>query len=355
MKIAVLGSGNGGCAVAADFALNGHDVYMFDFEQFSKNINAINQNKGIHVEGVLSGFGKIKYAGHDMEKVVKNADLIFVVGPAYSTKAFAEASKNYIEKNQQVIVCPGSCGGSLVFKNELGLKLKDNSITVSETSTLPYACRVLEPGTIHIYLKLEKGVFLGAIPSKRAKDIVGKLKDIYPSVVQAENIIQPILQNANPIIHPAVTLLNAALIERTKGDFYFYEDGATPCVGKLIEKLDKERIAIGKKFNLNIIPDTVLGKEQGYMQEENYETGYSSAKGFKGIKAQSKLDYRYFNEDVGYGLVFMSELAKEIGIEVSTIDSIINIVSVIMNKDYRKIGSRTPSSLGLKEILNEIN
>ena len=44
MKIAVLGSGNGGCAVAFDWAKHGHDVYLFDFEEFSANIDAINEN-----------------------------------------------------------------------------------------------------------------------------------------------------------------------------------------------------------------------------------------------------------------------------------------------------------------------
>ena len=34
MNIAVLGSGNGGCAVAFDCAANGHQVRLFDFEQF---------------------------------------------------------------------------------------------------------------------------------------------------------------------------------------------------------------------------------------------------------------------------------------------------------------------------------
>jgi hypothetical protein len=39
------------------------------------------------------------------------------------------------------------------------------------------------------------------------------------------SVFQTTLQNGNPVIHPAVTLTNAALIERTAGDFRFYEDG----------------------------------------------------------------------------------------------------------------------------------
>jgi len=351
MKVAVLGSGSGGCAVAADFALKGHAVYMFDFKEFDRNINAIIEKGGIVVEGDLSGFAQIAYAGHDIEKVITAADLIMVVAPAFSTQPFAEVAKDYIQKGQRVVICPGSCGGSLIFINALGLDLEDKSVIVSETSTLPYACRIIEPGEVHVYLKLIGGVYLAAIPSKCTEEILRDIYEVYPSITPAKNVLQTILQNANPVIHPAVTLLNAASIERTKGDFYFYEDGAMPSVGRLIESVDKERIEIGKKLGIEILADPVIGKLQGYMQEENYETGYRKANGFKGIKAQDQLDHRYLNEDVGYGLVFMSELAKEIGVETPIMDSIINISSVVMNKNYREIQSRTPESLGLRDYI----
>jgi len=166
-------------------------------------------------------------------------------------------------------------------------------------------------------------------------------------MIPGKNILQTTMQNANPVIHPAVTLLNAGLIERTKGDFYFYEKGVTPAVGRLIAAVNKERIDIGEKLGFEIIPDPVLGMQQGYMQESTYDKGYSEAEGFKGIKAQSSLDYRYFNEDAGYGLVFMAELGKQVGVQTPIMDSIINIVSTIMKRDYRKEKMRTMESLRL--------
>ena len=38
MNIAVLGSGNGGCAVAFDFAVHDHRVRLFDFEAFAEEV-----------------------------------------------------------------------------------------------------------------------------------------------------------------------------------------------------------------------------------------------------------------------------------------------------------------------------
>ena len=93
MKVAVLGSGGGGCAVAFDFAAHGHEVRLFDFPEFKTNVTATVENGGITAEGDIEGFAKISYAGHDIKKALEGAELVVAVGPAYSTRPFAEASK----------------------------------------------------------------------------------------------------------------------------------------------------------------------------------------------------------------------------------------------------------------------
>jgi opine dehydrogenase len=132
-----LGSGNGGCAVAFDCAAHGHQVSLFDFEQFPESIRAVQNNGGIHCEGILEGFQPVFSAGHDIEKALDGTDIIYAVGPAYSTRPFADVCKPYLKKGQIVIVCPSSCGGGIEFKNGAGLDLRDRDIIVAETSTLP--------------------------------------------------------------------------------------------------------------------------------------------------------------------------------------------------------------------------
>jgi len=348
MKVAVLGSGNGGCAVAGNLALAGHDVYFWDFKKFSKNIENINEKGGLKLYGDLEGFVKLAYAGNNLEKVIKGAEYVFVVGPSFSTKPFAEASKSFLEEGQKVVVCPGSYGGSLVFRKEISDTIDPEKLIISETSTLPYACRMNSDGSVQVYLKLKGGIFLSTLPKGHEKEVLEGIKDVYDMIVPVENIFKVMLQNANPVIHPAVTLLNSALLERTSGDFLFYEEGVMPCVGKLIKKVDDERIAIGKKLGVDILSDPKLGKIQGYMQEETYEHGYSTANGFKGIKAQSSLDHRYLNEDVGYGLTLLEEMGERLGVETPTMTSVINIASTIMDKDYRANRQRTIDSLGIE-------
>ena len=349
MKITVLGAGAGGTAVAFDCAAHGHDVRVFDFEQFPDNIAAITDQGGIHADGDISGFGDIAYAGHDVDEALQGAELIYVVGPAYSTEPFGEAVAGKLNAGQTVIVTPSSCGGALAFKRAAGLPVDDDSIRVAETSTLHYAVRLTEPGKVRVFLKLKAGNLLAALPGKHTGDILELINDVYPSMEAADSVLQTSLQNANPIIHPAVTLSNAARIEMTDGDFLFYEEGVSDSVGRLIEALDNERIAIGEKLGITVLPDPVMGMRQGYMLEANYGTGYRKAPGFLGIGAQPKLDHRYINEDVGYGLVFMSKLGQQIGVATPGIDAVINVASIVMDRDYRDESLRTPETLGIAD------
>ena len=347
MRITVLGAGAGGTAVAFDCAAHGHEVRLFDFAAFPENIAGVADAGGIHADGDISGFADIVSAGHDIDEALDGVELIYVVGPAYSTTPFGEAVAGKLRDGQTVIVSPSSCGGALAFKKAAGLAVDDATIRVAETSTLHYAVRLTEPARIRVFLKLKAGNLLAALPTTATGDILETIADVYPSMEPGTSVLQTSLQNANPIIHPAVTLANAARIEGTGGDFLFYEEGVSDATGRLIEALDRERIAIGEKLGITVLPDPEMGMRQGYMLENNYGSGYRTAPGFKGIGAQPKLDHRYLNEDVGYGLVFMTALARQIGVETPNMDAMIRLTSTLMAHDYGGEALRTPDSLGI--------
>ena len=346
MKVAILGSGNGALAMGFEWARAGHDIYMFDFPQFDRQIKAINAAGGIYSEGEMEGFQPVKYAGHDIEVCLKDAPLIFAVGPAYSTEPFGKACAPYAKEGQIYVVCPSSCMGAILFKNALGLSIEDNSIIVSDTSTLPYAVRIIADGKIAVYNRLKGGCKLATLPSSKNDMVYDLLKPVNIGTEKAANIFQTCLQNGNPVLHPCITTLNAARIEGPE-DFFFYEQGVTPGVGRLMKAIDDERIALGAALGLTIESDPEIGVREGYMTEANYDTGFSKAPGFKGILAQTQLDYRYYNEDAGFGLVLWLDIADRIGMEVPNMRAMLQIVSSIMGRDYKAEKARTLDTLGL--------
>jgi len=347
MRVAVLGSGNGGCAAAFDFASHGHEVSLVDFEAFPEQVAAVAARGGIESDGDLSGFAAVAYAGHDLARALEEAELVVAVGPAFSTEAFGAACRPYLKAGQTVIVCPGSCGGALVFKRAAGLDIRDASVTVADTTTLPYAVRILEPGRIRVFLKVHAGgVALAAVPASETPRVLGMIEDTYPGLVAAESVLYTTFANANPVIHPAVTLCSAAQIERTKGDLLFYEEGVTESVARLMAAVDRERLALAGALGQSVVPDPEMGRRQGYMSEASYYPGYSTAPGFRGIKAQARLDHRYLNEDVGYGLVLYQALGRQLGVPTPVVDGLIAVASALMGRDYAAEAARTPEALG---------
>ena len=350
MRVAVLGAGNGGVATAFDFAQHGHEVSLCATPEFGTNVVAVAEAGGITAGGDLEGFAPIRYSGHDHGEALEGAELVVLVAPTYGIEPHAKAAASYLSEDKAVLVCPGSCAGAITFKRAAGLDLDDERVIVGETSTLPYAVRVTEPGVINVFLKLKTDVYLAGLPRSGTDRLYDLVKDVWPAVEKAESVFQTTLQNGNPVIHPAVTLLNAGLLERTHGDFLFYEEGVTEAVGRMIEAVDNERLAIAAALGVSILSEPEIGVRQGYMREHNYSTAYSTAPGFLGIKAQSELDHRYLTEDVGYSLVFLADLAARLDVPTPVIDSLITVTSVVLARDFRAEGVRTLKTLGLDKL-----
>jgi opine dehydrogenase len=353
MRVAVLGAGNGGVAAAFDFAQHGHEVALYSSPEYDANVVAIRAAGGITASGALEGFTALRYAGTDAAEALEDAELVILVGPAYGTEPLAADAAPHLTDGMAVLVCPGSCAGAIAFKRAAGLELEDESILVGETSTLPYAVRVTGPAEINVFLKLATDVYLAALPRAGTGRLLDLVKEVWPAVEPAESVFQTTLQNGNPVIHPAVTLLNAGLLERTGGDFLFYEEGVTEGVGRLIEAVDGERLAIARALGVSVLSEPAIGVRQGYMTEENYSTAYSQAPGFLGIRAQSRLDHRYLTEDVGYSLCFLAELAARMAVPTPVIDGVITIASVVLGRDFRREAVRTLRSLGLDALTPE--
>jgi len=62
------------------------------------------------------------------------------------------------------------------------------------------------------------------------------------------------MDNPNCVLHPLPVLLNVGSIERDPLQFRHYIDGITPLIASMIDRMDAERLAIGKAYGLNLVP-----------------------------------------------------------------------------------------------------
>jgi len=356
--VAVLGGGNGGHAVAANLSLAGFKVNFFELPQFADSFERVLRTKKIRIEGVsIDGTAKLNLATADIQQAIKDAEVIFVITPAFGHKAMAEVCAPFVQDGQIIVLMPGS-GGSLEFVNVFKQKKVKREVTFAESCTLPYGARLKGPGHVSVLINaviLPTGVF----PSKKTGEVIPKLKPFYPMITPAKDVLEAAINNPNPIVHPVATLLNAARIEHSKGEFYLYAEGMTPAVARAYESLNQERLSICKALGYKLhhwdnleFKDYNLGETEEECRYRILNTSMDAAFGKDGIYAGIKmkgpehLKDRFVTEDVPYGMVLLSTLGDLLGVPTPTHDAVIQLASVINRTDYWKTG-RGMKQLGL--------
>ena len=351
IKIAVLGAGNGACAAAADLSLAGYSVNMYEFPQFQDNIESILDQGGIELEGAgRKGFARLNKITTDIEEVLRGVQLILPIMPAYGHEAVAKICSAYLEEEQTIVLVPGSTGGSLKFARILKEERVARKIKLAETSTLPYSTRRTGPGKVRIKLVVKK-FLLAAFPGRETPQVMRLFKELYPATVAATDVLEVGLNNGNPVTHAAATILNAGRIERSQGNFYLYKEAITPSVARVIEAVDRERLALLQTFGYKPWSSVERLFESGYAQTKNslYEA-YTTSEVFCGpwsSKGPTSLESRYVAEDVAYGLVSWASLGDAFDVPTPTIKSIIHLASLLNSTDYWKQGERTVEKLGI--------
>jgi opine dehydrogenase len=209
MNVAVMGAGGGGLAVAYEWASQGHRVCLYAQHAHDHHLAPVRERGGIAAEGVLEGFAPLETVTSDIAEALEDVRVVFVVGPAYATEPFGADTRGHLHPGMTVVVCPSSSVGSLAFKHAAGLHLYDQGIVVGETSTLPYAARASMHGSVRIFHRFDTGFWAAAAPRANTPRLLEVLRQVYRHTEEAAGIFQTTLQNGNPVIHPAVTLLNA--------------------------------------------------------------------------------------------------------------------------------------------------
>lgn len=349
-KVAVLGGGHGGHAAAADLTLAGFQVNFFEHPDFvGASFRKVMRRGEIEILGrAREGVAKVNLATTSITQALEGVEVALIIVPAFGHEVFASLCLECLRKAgsgpKVVALMPGTAG-TLLF-NQMFRRGKVRPPLLAETATLPYGCRLLEPGRVMVYVTA-KLLPVGVLPAKATSEAVSLLKELYSQVVPCRNVLEAALNNPNPITHPAATLLNVGRIEYSKGEFYLYREGITPSVARIYEALNRERSAICKILNLKIYDCGERLSEMDRIIQMGllFGAGCWEEAGVK-MKGPSTTKDRYVTEDVPYGLVFMASLASMLGIKTPVMEAIITLFSTINQEDYYAKG-RTVERLGI--------
>ncbi|HEY4553728.1 MAG TPA: NAD/NADP octopine/nopaline dehydrogenase family protein [Bacillaceae bacterium] len=352
MNITIVGSGHGGSAAAACMSKDGHNVSMLKLSSRPcDHFDRLKESRLISLQGIEGeGVFPLREVTHDPAEAIPDADIILVYYVSNYHEKLAKALAPYVHKNQIVYICPGYLG-SVMFMNELKRigREKEAPLFV-EGETLPYSCRVTEPGTVKVYSK-NYGHPIATLPADRVKEACSVLTPIIGHCIERENIAEVALHNPNLIMHTVGIALNAAYIENSNGNFSMYTEGFTPSTWKVAKELDQEKISVLNKIHAT--PRTYL--DEFMVRTFENPSQYSKDEAFD-IYAESVrdlrtdcVDNRYITEDVPIGLGLLHSLGKHLGVPTPVADSIITLAGTMVGEDYFE-QARTIESLGFANI-----
>jgi len=346
--VAILGAGHGGCAAAADLGKRGYDVRLH--ARSAERLKPLRERGGIEVRGVQHGLVQVDLMTTDLGVAVRGADLIMLVVPSIAHGPYARALALLIADGQTIFLNPGHTGGGLHFRHELRRAGYRGPVTICETVTLTYITRMEAPATFNIYSYTTRLRF-AALPGRHTDTMFGLIKPLYPEIVPASSVLETGLGNINALFHPPGMIMNAGWIERRRGDFLFYREGITDAVGRVVAAVDDERLAVAKALGVPAAPFIDMFHQAGLTtaaarDSRNIARACEESEPNRTIKAPASLDHRYLQEDVGYGLVPMSELGRLAGVATPTIDALIRLAELALGIDYRA-GGLTLERLGL--------
>lgn len=351
-RIAILGAGNGGSAAAADLILKGYEVRLYSRSQ--RTLQPILERGGIEiVEAGKQSFARPQLVTSNMSEAVSGAELIMIAAPASAHEGLVTSLAPHLSNGQIIFLNPGHTGGSLHLATILREQKIKAKIWICETVTLTYICRLTGPAKVEVYRRTTH-LRCAAFPGEFTSQLVAGIVEIYPNIIAAENVLETGLSNINAIMHPAGMLGNAGWIEKSGGDFYFYRDGITPAIARLISAVDHERLNIISQLALKPLSFVEIFYQAGLTSDSAHSSGsvYQAIKESvpnRTIKSPPSLNHRYLNEDVGYGLVPMAEIGRLAEVKTPVIDALITLASEVNQVNYRHEGL-TLEKMGLARV-----
>ena len=343
--LTVLGGGNTAFSVAANLTLSGAAVTLCELPTFEHTIAPIVDSRKIALDGVAGqGTARLATVTTDFESALAENELALLIAPAYGHRAFAEACAPHLSSGQSVVLMPGTLG-SLEFAHVLRQAGAPDGIAIGEVDTAPYVCRKLTPTSAHIWGVVE-GLGLGVWPASEGERVHRLVEPFFPGLSLYPNVFACGLASMNPVVHPAGVLLNAGRIEYSRGEFYFYEEGVTPGVCRVIYAVDAERIALGRALGVDVLPVDEAFHRAGFGPRGDLWATINGSRMLTQLRAPGILENRWLTEDAPYGIATWSLIGEELGTPCPTMRSLVDLNGTMLGKDLWA-SARTPADLGI--------
>ncbi|MCM1148727.1 MAG: NAD/NADP octopine/nopaline dehydrogenase family protein [Butyricicoccus sp.] len=323
-KLAVLGGGNTGCIMAAEFTLRGFDVTLYeDRSYWHEHIDDIvAKDNTVTVTGNdLTGDARIARITDDLQEALHDADIVFVAIVSWRHQEIIDKLKTTLREGQVVIFSAGNFA-SVRLRKALG---EDFPVVVGEMMGNIFPCRMTGGNRAVIAMPL-KGKMVAAFPAvdtPKLMEAAGQVFDCTPG----KNVLDTAFNSPNVVIHVAVSLMNMANAEKYE-HFAMYQAGLSPSVLKCVQAVENEKQALMEKMGYHQV------SHLGHLEHLMAYGEYPELELFRSLEGPNSRLHRYINEDAYCGDCMILSLAERIGLEMPMLRAYMKIASCINDIDY---------------------
>ncbi len=337
MKIAVLGAGNGGSAVAADMAYRGHDVTLI------KTSNSMHDE---HFAYLKANGGRIALLENGRKKsaqlslvtrdlaALSVCDVVIVYIQTNYHEDLIKRMLPYLRDGQVVLFNPGYLTTAYMLKHGV-----PETVTIAEAESAFIDCRITAPGEIKAGFRNVINP-IGIYPKERLSYAKSRLELLGFPFSYLSSVVEAALHNPNLIVHTVGGIMSIPRIEKTKGAYCMYHEVFTPSVWRILEKLDAEKMDVLESMGFARLSYSEACKIRNSAEPEK-----DAKQVFMDYAAMETraigpvvVDSRYISEDVPQGLVLLESLGQTLKVPTPVCAALIEIASAALGRDLRQEG-----------------
>ncbi len=225
--VAILGGGATAQTQAADFALSGYKVSLYDLPELASA--ELMESRRIELGGVQAnlkdfrrtGVAEIDVVTTDMAEALEGANLVIVSIPSFGQRAFFEKMIPHLKDGQVISIFPDNFG-SLVLRRMMQERACDVDIIIGGWHSQPYGTRLLKSGKVNCFIRDATQIY-AALPSRDDDKFFEALRDapVFSGVsdfVRGDTVIGVGIANANPVVHIPGSILNVGAMEVSQAE-----------------------------------------------------------------------------------------------------------------------------------------
>lgn len=341
MRVSILGAGAIAYGLAAYLAKAGHDSMIWS--PSGKRTEALASGEPLTATGAIEAAVPVRIA-RDCKDAVANADAVLIALPGYGHKMVMDAAVPHLVDGMPVIISSHSSFGALYLSKRLAERKVGLPIIVWGTTLL--TGRQTGPTEVHVASVRQK-LDVATLPfssQEYGHDLCTTL--FGDRFVKRDGLLAIALSNLNPQNHLGIALLNLTRME--KAEQWSQGGNVTPAVGRLIEALDAERLAIAARFGIAVRTvqehfSLSFHVPMGTVSDMNQEMDRRGRGGF----GPTTIESRYILEDVPFGLLPTVLLGRIAGTPAVLHESGVSLLSAAYGRDLRADNDILPA-LGIE-------